>query len=204
MTDGATIHAPRAVQRSAEQLAEGERVPLDARRPRLVEAGTAMRLARGHADLFAVAIADGAAAGPRRHLCRIEAPELILGLPLAQGPNRAPIGVLAVGGQGAEAVVLDRALIKDDALAGWIAKLGLAIADMTAGGTRGRPSAAASTSSRPGSSSARPPRALCGLQSIAAISRSWAAVRSVGLAIRPCRLRPGHGAKRAAPLPCGS
>jgi NHLM bacteriocin system ABC transporter ATP-binding protein len=133
MTDGATIHATRAVQRSAEQLAEGERVPLDARRPRLVEAGTAMRLARGHADLFAVAIADGAAAGPRRHLCRIEAPELILGLPLAQGPDRAPIGVLAVGGQGAEAVVLDRALIKDDALAGWIAKLGLAIADMTAG-----------------------------------------------------------------------
>jgi NHLM bacteriocin system ABC transporter ATP-binding protein len=41
--------------------------------------------------------------------------------------------VLAVGGQGAEAVVLDRALIKDDALAGWIANLSLAIADMTAG-----------------------------------------------------------------------
>ena len=44
-------------------MPEGERVPLDARRPRFVEAGCALRLGRGHADLFAVAIEDGAAAG---------------------------------------------------------------------------------------------------------------------------------------------
>jgi NHLM bacteriocin system ABC transporter ATP-binding protein len=131
MTDRATIH--RAVPRSVERLPEGERVPLDARRPRLIEAGCALRLVRGHADLFAVAIEDGVAAGLRRHLCRIEAPGLILGLPFAQGPDDVRIGVLAVGAQGAEAVVLDRALIENDALAGWIAKLSLAVADVAAG-----------------------------------------------------------------------
>ena len=60
---------------------------------------------------------------------------MILGLPFAPAGDHTRIGVLAVGGQGAEAVVLDRALIEgdDEALAAWIAKLSLAIADVAAG-----------------------------------------------------------------------
>jgi NHLM bacteriocin system ABC transporter ATP-binding protein len=136
MTDRATMQAARTGLRSAAPPPAGDRIPLDARRPRLVEERSALRLACGHADLFAVAIAAGAAIGARRHLCRIEAPALILGLPFVQTPGDArPIGLLAVGGQGAEAIVLDRALIERDgeALAAWIARLSLAIADVTAG-----------------------------------------------------------------------
>jgi NHLM bacteriocin system ABC transporter ATP-binding protein len=134
LTDLATIQVAKAAPRDAASAPE-QRVALDARRPRLPEVGSALRLGCGHADLFAVAVEDGVAAGARRHLCRIDAPGLILGLPFAEAADHVWIGVLAVGGQGAEAVILDRAQFADDrdAIATWIARLSRAIAEVSAG-----------------------------------------------------------------------
>jgi NHLM bacteriocin system ABC transporter ATP-binding protein len=114
----------------------GERVPLDGRRPRLLDdPSRALFVNAGHVDLFAVLVAEGAAAGARRHLCRIEAGDLILGLPFVECEGRAErVGVLAAGGQGAEAQVIDRALIDGGkALEIWIARLCSAIPETAAG-----------------------------------------------------------------------
>jgi NHLM bacteriocin system ABC transporter ATP-binding protein len=133
MTDRATGQAALALRSPDERPGHGvERVPLDGRRPRLLDdAVCALQVVAGHVDVFAVRIEGGAAAGARRHLCRIEAGGIILGLPFVKADALGqPIGALAVGAQGAEVLVLDRSLIKDrDALATWIARLCSAIAE---------------------------------------------------------------------------
>ena len=113
-----------------------ERVPLDGRRPRLLDDPLrALRVTSGHADLFAVPIADGAAAGARLHLCRIEEGGIILALPAVMANEKGEtIGALAVGGLGAEALELDRDLIDDhSAIEAWIARLASAIVQRSAG-----------------------------------------------------------------------
>jgi NHLM bacteriocin system ABC transporter ATP-binding protein len=113
-----------------------ERVPLDSRRPRLLnDPQRALRVASGHADLFAVPVADGVAAGARLHLCRIEAGGIILALPaVAANEKGETIGALAVGGQDSEALEFDRNLIDDHpAIEAWIAGLASAIVQRPAG-----------------------------------------------------------------------
>jgi NHLM bacteriocin system ABC transporter ATP-binding protein len=128
MTERATLRAagePRTSSSEPFQIA-AERVPLDGRRPRLLDDPTlALQMVRGHADLFAVPIASGAAVGARHHLCRIEAGGIILGLPFAASEVQGQsIGVLAVGGQGAEARILGRSLIDDrELIEAWITAL---------------------------------------------------------------------------------
>ena len=138
MTDGTKT---RAVQTACATLSEApkqevERIPLDPRHPRLLDnPASALRLVCGHADLFAVPQANGAVTGARRHLCRIETGGLILGLPFVtvDGQDQS-IGVLAVGGHSAEALVLDRTLIDDRAaIDAWIAALASAMVATTAG-----------------------------------------------------------------------
>ncbi len=132
MTDRATRQAAFATLLKGEPLGYGvERVPLDGRRPRLLnDAARAMLIVAGHVDLFAVSIEGGAAVGSRYHLCRIETGEIILGLPFVKADAQEQrLGVLAVGGQGAETLVLDRKLIDDvEVLQYWIARLCASIA----------------------------------------------------------------------------
>jgi NHLM bacteriocin system ABC transporter ATP-binding protein len=138
MTDGTKTQAVRSARLTLSEVSkeEVERVPLDARRPRLLDdPASALRIISGHADLFAVPRANGAVTGARRHLCRIETGGIILGLPtVAVDGQDQSIGVLAVGGQGAEALVLDRSLIDDRAAVdAWIAALASAMVTATAG-----------------------------------------------------------------------
>jgi NHLM bacteriocin system ABC transporter ATP-binding protein len=139
MTDGTKTQAVRTARATLSEVPkrqEVERVPLDARRPRLLDdSASALRLVCGHADLFAVPHANGAVTGARRHLCRIETGGIILGLPfVAVDGQDQLIGVLAVGGQGTEALVLDRTLIDDRAVIdAWIAAIARAMVATTAG-----------------------------------------------------------------------
>jgi NHLM bacteriocin system ABC transporter ATP-binding protein len=137
MTDGTKTQALRSARVAASGLPkQAERVPLDARRPRLIDdPAQALRVECGHVDLFAVPIDDGAVAGVRRHLCRIETGGIILGLPSVTIDQKGQsIGVLAVGGQGAEALLLDRTLIDGrDALETWISALASAMVEAAAG-----------------------------------------------------------------------
>ena len=138
MIDRVAGQTARAARVRAGELLEkaAECVSLDGRRPRLLnDPACALRVTAGHVDLFAVSIMTGAAAGTRRHLCRIETGDIILGLPSTECEGRAErVGVLAVGGQGAKALVIDRALIEDRAaLENWIAHLSSAIPQTAAG-----------------------------------------------------------------------
>ncbi len=104
------------------------RVALDARRPqRLDHRGRAIRLIAGHADLFSLGSAAGTSEGARRHLFRVESGEIILDLP-EDGDNSRRVQVIAVGGPGAEAMVLPREELEDlEPVAAWIAKLSAVI-----------------------------------------------------------------------------
>jgi NHLM bacteriocin system ABC transporter ATP-binding protein len=138
MTDGLFGSFARSglVLQSGPLVHKRQRIPLDGRHPRLLdEPHGALELIRGHVDLFAVPIVAGAPAGARRHLCRIEASSLVLGLPVIADPAEAQsIGILAVGGQGAEAIVLHRTLIHDwRTIEPWIAALATAVVDTEAG-----------------------------------------------------------------------
>jgi NHLM bacteriocin system ABC transporter ATP-binding protein len=132
MTERITRHAAGTSHPSSGEpfLLTAERVPLDARRPRLLDnPALALQIVRGHADLFAVPIADGMQAGARHHLCRIENGAIILGLPLVSSDVAGQsVGALAVGGQGAEAQVLKRSMIEDrELIEVWVAALGASI-----------------------------------------------------------------------------
>ena len=137
MTDRATRPEAFAAPSQGEPLGHGaERALLDGRRPRLLDdVWCALQVVAGHVDLFAVPIEGGAASGLRSHLCRIETGGIILSLPFVKADSQEqPLGGLAVGGQGAETLVLDRRLIDDlEALATWIARLCSAIAGAAAG-----------------------------------------------------------------------
>ena len=113
-----------------------ECVPLDGRRPRLLDDPTgALRIVRGHADVFAVPMLQDSPAGARHHLCRIETGGIILGLPsIVVGAPGPSIGAIAVGAQSAEVLVLDRDLIEDrNDIDGWIAALAAAVVESEAG-----------------------------------------------------------------------
>ena len=111
MTNLALASDPPSPHALFEELLEADfpRLPLDGRRPyALDDCGRALRVIRGHVDLFAVPIAEDHAS-TRRHLCRVEKDEIILGLPVAAIDGEARrIRVLAVGGQDAEGLVFEQ------------------------------------------------------------------------------------------------
>jgi NHLM bacteriocin system ABC transporter ATP-binding protein len=133
MTDRGTKKAPQAPQISSEGFgARTETIQLDARRPyALHESAEILQLIDGHADLFAVPIADGSRSGVRRHLCRITNGGLLLGLSNAAANAPAPAyAILAVGCQGATARRRDPTSIDDlAALDIWIASFATAMAE---------------------------------------------------------------------------
>jgi NHLM bacteriocin system ABC transporter ATP-binding protein len=138
MTDRARRRVAGARSASSEPFVfAAERVPLDSRHPRFLDdPDLALQMMQGHADLFAVPIANGKV-GTRYHLCRVETGGIILGLPFAafEGEGQT-VGVLAVGGQGAEAQILARSLIEDhELIEAWVTSLTAGIAATEPGWT---------------------------------------------------------------------
>lgn len=103
-----------------------ERIRLDERHPRLLDhRGHVLRIVAGHVDLFVVGIVDGKAGTARQHLFRIESGEIIPDLVGSGGPTQ----VIAVGGNGAEAIALRHEDVDDETIIdAWIMKLARVIA----------------------------------------------------------------------------
>jgi hypothetical protein len=88
----------------------------------------ALRILTGYVDLFATPVSDGVA-GARHHICRIEAPGVLVGLsPAIKEKHGIMVKTLAVGGQGTEAELLDRAMISRTEMEVWVSRLSGAIA----------------------------------------------------------------------------
>ena len=98
-----------------------ERIALDSRRPwSFDDRGRVLRIVTGHVDVFAVRSGAGAER-PRHHLFRLESGEIVMDLPGAGGAVDA-VGVIAVGGPGAEVLMVPRESIGERALIEtWIA-----------------------------------------------------------------------------------
>jgi NHLM bacteriocin system ABC transporter ATP-binding protein len=105
-----------------------DRIALDGRRPwSLGDRDRVLRVVAGHVDLFAVHLGTGTAGGARHHLFRLESGEIIMQLPNTGGAT-GPVGVIAVGGPGTEALVAARERISELTLIEtWIARLSAAI-----------------------------------------------------------------------------
>ena len=103
-----------------------ERVALDSRRPwSLGDRGRVLRIVAGYVDLFAVHSGPGAER-PRHHLFRVESGEIVVDLPSTAWAIDV-VGVIAVGGPGAEVLVTARERIGELALIEtWIARLSAA------------------------------------------------------------------------------
>jgi len=106
----------------------GCRMVLDARQPRAMDdPSAALRIIAGYVDLFAVPVTDGVA-GARHHICRIEAPGILVGLPPVTTETRGSlVTALGVAGQGTEAELLDRIALGRDELEHWVSSLAEAI-----------------------------------------------------------------------------
>ncbi|HEY7242614.1 MAG TPA: NHLP bacteriocin export ABC transporter permease/ATPase subunit [Xanthobacteraceae bacterium] len=113
--------------RAARQL---ERIVLDARVPRLLDHhGYALQVVAGHVDLFAVRSNEKSRKGARHHLFRVETDEIILDLPELADNQSERVRVIAVGGPGAEALIVPRQQIKELGLiATWIGSVGTVLA----------------------------------------------------------------------------
>lgn len=116
------------VQATASRLAA--RIVLDGRRPKLLDhRGHVLQVVTGYADVFAVSMVEGRADGPRHHLFRVESGEIVLDLPETVDSSGARIQVIAVGGPGAEALMVPRAEFRSvDSIAAWITRLARMIA----------------------------------------------------------------------------
>ena len=91
-----------------------ERIALDSRRPwSLDDRGRVLRIVTGHVDVFAVRSGAGAER-PRHHLFRLESGEIVMDLPGTGGAIDA-VGVIAVGGPGAEVLMVPRESIGERA-----------------------------------------------------------------------------------------
>jgi NHLM bacteriocin system ABC transporter ATP-binding protein len=101
------------------------RIVLDGRHPKLLDhRGHVLQVLAGHVDVFAVRVIEGSMEGARHHLFRIESGEILLDLQETVDSLGTRIQVIAVGGPGAEALVVPRAEIQSlDPVAGWITRL---------------------------------------------------------------------------------
>jgi NHLM bacteriocin system ABC transporter ATP-binding protein len=116
----------RAGRPDSPAVAPAARLSLDSRRPRILDdRRSVFRVTAGYVDLFAVPIEkEGRGVGARHHLIRVQSGDIVLGLPPMDAGGGTQIGVLAVGGQGAEGVVLDRMPLEDgNAIETWIVRL---------------------------------------------------------------------------------
>jgi NHLM bacteriocin system ABC transporter ATP-binding protein len=101
------------------------RIAFDGRHPKLLDhRGYVLKVLAGHVDVFAVRIFEGSTEGARHHLFRIESGELLLDLQETVDGSGTGIHVIAVGGPGAEALVVPRLEIRClDPIVTWITRL---------------------------------------------------------------------------------
>jgi NHLM bacteriocin system ABC transporter ATP-binding protein len=101
------------------------RIVLDSRHPKLLDHREhVLQVVAGHVDLFAVSLVDGRTDGARHHLFRVESGEVILGLQETADRSGTRIQVIAVGGPGAEALVVPRReFLSVDPISTWITRL---------------------------------------------------------------------------------
>ena len=114
----------------APAIHQPERVVLDSRIPRLLDHhGYVLQVVAAHVDLFAVRLVGESTQGARHHLFRVETGGIILDLPdLADEPGER-VQVIAVGGPGAEAVIMPRPQVESFRLvADWIGSIGTVLA----------------------------------------------------------------------------
>jgi len=116
----------------ADQLAAADlptRVVLDSRKPRLLDhRGRVLQVATGHVDVFAVSVSENGVESARHHLFRVESGEIILDLQETADSRGAGLQVIAVGGLGAEALMLPLEIQPSDLVAMWISRLARLIA----------------------------------------------------------------------------
>ncbi|HWX31637.1 MAG TPA: NHLP bacteriocin export ABC transporter permease/ATPase subunit [Steroidobacteraceae bacterium] len=107
-----------------------QRLVLDGRIPRLLDhRGYALQVVAGHVDLFAVRFVGESTQGARHHLFRVETGGIILDLPELADASGERVHVIAVGGRGAEAVMMPRQQIESFGLvAAWIGSVGTVLA----------------------------------------------------------------------------
>jgi NHLM bacteriocin system ABC transporter ATP-binding protein len=119
---------PQRAQATASRLATP--IVLDGRHPKLLDHREhVLQVVTGYADVFAVSMVEGRADGPRHQLFRVESGEIILDLPETVDSSGARIQVIAVGGPGAEALMVPRAEFRSvDSIAAWITRLARMIA----------------------------------------------------------------------------
>ena len=106
------------------------RILLDARNPKLLDhRGYVLQVVAGHVDVFAVRAFEGTTQGPRHHLFRIESGEIIPDLQHAVDSSGGQLQIVAVGGPGAEVLVVPRQELQSlDPVARWIANLARLVA----------------------------------------------------------------------------
>lgn len=106
------------------------RILLDARNPKLLDhRGYLLQVVAGHVDVFAVRAFEGTTQGPRHHLFRIEGGEIIPDLQHAVDSSGGQLQIVAVGGPGAEVLVVPRQELQSlDPVARWIANLARLVA----------------------------------------------------------------------------
>ena len=109
-------------------------IPLEAQRPLAFDdVGLALRVMRGHVDLFAVEKIESMGAGQRRHVLRAEAGVTIFGLPAIAGADDiSAMSFIAVGSQDTQVVVGPRdGFAAREAIEAWVAFLSEAISVAT-------------------------------------------------------------------------
>src|SRR3954470_13626230 len=114
----------------ADRSARSIRVVLDSRRPQLLDhRDHVLQVVSGHVDLFAVGVDAGRVESARHHLFRVECGEIIPHFPEPDGPAHRRVRVIAVGGPGAEAVLVARQDLESAApIERWISRLSTVIA----------------------------------------------------------------------------
>jgi ATP-binding cassette subfamily C protein len=120
-------------QATADQAAAARpaaSIALDGRHPKLLDHREhVLQVLTGYADVFAVSVVEGRTGGARHHLFRVESGGVILDLPETVDSSGTRIQVIAVGGPGAEALMVSRSeFLSVDSIAAWITRLARMIA----------------------------------------------------------------------------
>jgi NHLM bacteriocin system ABC transporter ATP-binding protein len=106
------------------------RIVLDGRHPKFLDHHEhVLQIVAGHVDVFAVSMVEDRTEGARHHLFRVESGDAILDLPETVDSSGTRIQVIAVGGPGAEALVVPRPEFRSvDSITAWITRLARMIA----------------------------------------------------------------------------
>jgi NHLM bacteriocin system ABC transporter ATP-binding protein len=123
MSDPIPIRTP-ASSLSRQDAAPSSSVVLDGRYPDVPDhRGKVLQVTAGHVDLFAVRASDGRDGG-RQHLFRVESGDAIFDLPQVVDDRDARVRVIAVGGPGAQAILLPRhEIASPELVSAWLARL---------------------------------------------------------------------------------